>query len=246
MLNRIAFTVAVLLGCFSSVQANEPWLQTFEVDFASCVESIGVGLAPTATVQPRVPTGFVPVGANAPVTPIVVRTARCDMRIFGHSSRQRKIVQVGVVIVPPDGTGDINNYTLFYYTDDIRLALQLNLAGVHAQFVPYLQYSLEPNGNFAVRTPSPAVPRLNLRGEVYPSSVPAGSFTANWWQKSVCGTVKMQTTVPLIKIGAADLVLTTPAQSSLATILGGSELTFPLVQQFNQFDNASMTVTVIP
>jgi hypothetical protein len=40
------------------------------------------------------------------------------------------------VIVPPDFTGDINNYTLFYYTSDAKLAHHLTKLGVNIQHVP--------------------------------------------------------------------------------------------------------------
>ena len=47
----------------------------FDVDFTSCVESVGVGLAPTANVVALTPPPFIPVGLGTPVSPVVVRTA---------------------------------------------------------------------------------------------------------------------------------------------------------------------------
>lgn len=240
---RFAFSAMALLLCASMVQASEPLLSSFDVRFDSAVETIGVDLVPTVSVLPKIPAGFTPVGIGDPVTPIVVRTARCNVTIFGQTLQRRKIVQVGAVIIPPDGTGDINNYTLYYYTDDIRLALLLNLVGVQAQYVPTLQYKVGQSGEFTLKAPLPAVPQLNIGGTVFPSSQPAGSFIANWWQQSAWTTVKMQTTVPVIKIGGADLELTTPPSSSLANIVGGTVLTFPLLQQFNQFESAVMVIT---
>lgn len=239
------WTIALCLLTFGSpVQGDElsDYLG-FQVAFSDCVESIGVGLVPTENIEDLVPPEFILVGSGSPVTPLVVRTARCKMSIDGQRPRTRNIVQIGAVIVPPDGTGDINNYTLFYYTDDLRLALRLNLAGVNAQYVPTIQYQVGSDNSFAVRVPLPGVPRFGLAGSINPSTVPAGSFLANWWQKSQCGTVKMSTNVPIIAIGGANLVLSTSAQNQLGQIVGES-FSFQLVQQFNKFGNASMDVQV--
>ncbi len=216
----------------------------FQVVFTDCVESIGVGLAPTENIEQLVPPEFIPVGIGSPVTPLVVRTARCKISLNGQKPRTRNIVQIGAVIVPPDGTGDINNYTLFYYTDDLILALRLNLAGVNAQFVPTIQYQIENGNSFLVRVPLPGVPRLRLEGNIFPSSAPAGSFRANWWQASECSVIKMSTNVPVIAIGGADLTLSTDPNGHLGQIVGQGTFGFPIVQQFNKFKNAVMDVQV--
>lgn len=220
-------------------------LAEFQVNFSDCAETIGVGLVPTEIVRELIPENFVLVGTGQPVTPLVVRTAHCKIAINGQRPRTGTIVQIGAVIVPPDGTGDINNYTLFYYTDDIRLALRLILTGVHAQFVPTLQHRIGIDNSLFVRVPLPGNPRLTIRGSVTPSENPAGSFVANWWQATGHGPVKMTTTVPVISIGGAEHSLTTNANGALGQILGSDSLSFPLVQQFNTFDNATMDVQVI-
>lgn len=219
----------------------------FSVNFTDCVETIGVGLAPTANVQAFIPAEFILVGTGQPVTPLVIRTARCSISVSGQNFRTGEIVQIGPVIIPPDGTGDINNYTLFYYTDDFRLALRLNMAGVNAQFVPTIEYRMQNDNSFFVRLPFPGVPRFSLNGIVMPSPNPAGSFTANWWQKTFRGSVRMQTQVPIIKIGGANLTLNTNPNGVLGRIIGSETLNFPVIQQFNTFTNGQMNVqTSIP
>lgn len=109
-----------------------------------------------------------------------------------------------------------------------------------------IQYNVAADGEFNVRVPIPANPRLTIRGNVVPSNVPVGAFVANWWQSGYLGSVKMMTTVPSIKIGGANLQVTTPSNSSLASLLGASEVGFPILQQFNGFDTATMNVTIIP
>ncbi len=220
----------------------------FPVEFTDCVESIGVTLVPTARARAYVPEQFILVGEGQPVTPLVVRTSRCrGIAVSGHNPMAGEIVQIGLVIVPPDGTGDINNYTLWYYTSDPKLATQLRNAGVSAQHVPTIDYDYDAdddNSLFA-RVPRPGSPRLALFGNVSPSPDPAGSFLANWWQQTEDGTVKMSTNVPVINIGGADLTLTTDPNGPLGQLISGGSTGFPVLQQFNTFTGAHMEVSVV-
>jgi len=241
--NVFGKTKPVAVETANNFTAGIHFSQDFQVNFSDCIESIGVGLVPTPNVRPFVPAEFILAGDGQPVTPLVVRTARCSISVSGNDSRVGEIVQTGAVIVPPDGTGDINNYTLFYYTSDLRLALRLLLSGVGAQFVPTIDYHKRNDNSFSVRVPVPGIPRLTISGTVTPSSQPAGSFVANWWQKTFSGNVKMNTNVPIIKIGGANLTLNTNTNSILGQIIVGDTLNFPVIQQFNSFANAQMNIT---
>ncbi len=168
----------------------------------------------------------------------------------GHRGKVGTVVQIGAVIVPPDFTGDINNCTLWYYTSDAKLAHELKKLGMRAQHVPTIDFEQIPScddgpDSFHVTVPRPAKPALRLDGEVTPSGTPAGTFTANWRVATNRGTVKMQTFVPEIIIGGADVVLTTEANSSLSDLIGGESLSFPILQQFNVFPTAQMDVSIL-
>lgn len=219
----------------------------FGVEFRDCIESIGVGLVPTAQARALVPSEFILVGDGTPVTPIVVRTARCGrISVDGGRPRPGTIVQIGAVIAAPDFSGDINNYTLWYYTDNQELAHRLQRIGVPAQFVPTLVYDYNPRRNpspLHVTIARPGDPPLRLDGFVTASDVPAGSFVANWWVKSGRRTVKMATGVPEIFIGTADLVLATRKLTDLGQLIGGDSLDFVILQQFNTFAVARMLVS---
>lgn len=222
----------------------------FSVEFTDCAESIGVTLLPTSQVEDLVPAGFHVVGEGQPVTPIVVRSANCRISVDGHRARVGTVVQIGAVIVPPDFTGDINNYTLWYYTSDAKLAQRLKQLGLKAQHVPTIDFEQIPSCDdgpdlFHLAVRRPGKPALRLDGEVTPSGTPAGTFTANWWVETNRGTVKMQTFVPEIFIGGADIVLTAEASSSLSDLIGGQTLTFPILQQFNDFETALMDVSIL-
>ena len=222
----------------------------FAVDFTNCIESIGVGLVATAPARAAVPAGFVLAGESDLVTPVVVRTSRCHgISVDGGRARPGVVVQIGLVIVPPDFTGDINNYTLWYYTNDSKLAQKLQRAGVEAQFVAdiaeaYLPAVQRDPAPLVVLVPPPARPPLAIGGHVTASTDPAGSFEANWWVQSGGARVKMDTDVPTIFIGTADLTLLTNPANPLGELLGGGEVHFPILQQFNTFAHAHMDVTV--
>lgn len=251
-LKRAGFSIGlVIAAALSSFAAADAQTQNssggsliFGVAFTDCVESIGVTLVPTASVRAYVPDQFILAGEGQPVTPLVVRTAQCGGIATGdHKPKAGEIVQIGAVIIPPDFTGDINNYTIWYYTSDAKLAVELRQAGVNAQHVPTIDYNYAIDGSFNVQVPKPGAPQLDLLGTVQPSPDSAGSFLANWWQQTPAGIIKMATNVPVIKIGSANLTLTTGPSGLLGQLIGGSSTGFPIIQQFNTFGAAQMDVS---
>jgi hypothetical protein len=250
----IGFFVLMTTTTFGSVvhgrdQNSLEQSSNFAVEFTDCVESIGVSLVPTERARTLVPSEFHLVGEGAPVTPLVVRTARCSIAVAGQRPNVGEIAQIGLVIVPPDFTGDINNYTLWYYTTDADLANHMVRLGVAAQHVQNIAYGYVPglagtNVPFFVDVPRPGDPTFALSGTVTTSETPSGSFIANWWQKGRRETVKMSTDVPAISIGDANLTLTTEPDNELGQFIGRSSTSFPLLQQFNTFAAAHMQVTV--
>jgi len=69
----------------------------------------------------------------------------------------------------------------------------------------------------------------------------------NWWYDAPSGPVRMQSTGPnglvTANFGAANMVATTPANSDLAAMFGGTTNRFALNQQFNAFALAMTTAT---
>jgi hypothetical protein len=242
----LAFASSWFAGSDAASAAPGP---SFSVDFRDCIETIGVALVPTDEARAMVPPSFVLAGEGTPVTPAVVRTSRCrGIAVDGGRSDPGAVVQIGLVLVPPDFTGDINNFTLGYFTSDARLAERLRRAGVDAQHVPTIVYAYLPQAPgdsdpLAVLVPPPGRPQLAVGGHVTASNVPAGTFDANWWSESGHARVKMATDVPTIFIGTADLTLLTNAANSLGQLFGGGVVPFPILQQFNTFAHARMTVT---
>ena len=225
---------------------------SFAVEFAGCVESIGVGLVSTASAQALLPAGFHLVGEGQPVTPMVARTSRCEgITVDGERNKGGAVVQIGVVIVPPQPGAFIDSYALWYYTSDAKLAHHLQKAGMNAQHVPTIEYdyaaSPAATQPLSVTVRKPGNPTLSLTGTVTPSPDPAGFFIANWWNLGTAGIVKMTTNVPSIHIGGANLMLRAEAGDGLGQLLGGPSAGFVVLQQFNTFPAARMDVsTIVP
>jgi hypothetical protein len=177
------FLVAALGGVsVQAVSVSPDTSANFPVEFTDCVQSIGVTLVSTASARAFVPAPFILVGEGQPVTPLVVRTARCGgIAVNGHHPKAGEIIQIGLVIVPPDGTGDINNYTLWYYSSDAELTTQLRKSGVNAQDVPTIDYDFDADDNsLFVRVPRPGSPRavghgaaVALLGRLFPRQLVA-------------------------------------------------------------------------
>ena len=170
---RVVFSIVVFglaIAAAHPARANTPG-SPLGVEFRDCLESIGVGLAPTDSVVALTPAEYIPVGLGTPVSPIVVRTADCaGIAVDGDKPKSGTIVQIGAVIVPPEpGVGDINNYTFWYYTTDARLAHRLQELGVAAQHVPTIRYDVGPEQtgiptDLSVIVRKPGDPRFILEG----------------------------------------------------------------------------------
>ena len=117
---------------------------SFGVEFTDCSELASITTITAAKARTVVPASFTLAG-DASGTPFVVRVAHCRaVSVDDSAPEAATVAQLGVSIVSPDGTGDINNYTAWYFTTSLRLAVKLQLLGVPAQWTPGLGYSLVP------------------------------------------------------------------------------------------------------
>jgi hypothetical protein len=246
------------LGCAAPISSPEGVAEASQadhsdpltVDSSGCREVANVGLAPTANLRPLVPAQFSLAGGTSETTPFVVRTVRCDsVSVDGDKGRPTLLVQIGAVILPPDGDGDINNYTLYYDTDNAHLAEGLAHRGVPARLVPQLEESLALNpdgsGDYRFVVPPPFGPALVFAGPVGAPSTTPIPFTANWWATSDQGTVKMASDYPELFYNGNSVSLTLPESSALAGTLDASTVSsWPALALFDNFPSAHMVVTV--
>jgi hypothetical protein len=225
------------------------------ITFQECKETTGVGLAPMAAVRAHVPSNYTILGEPfSPVTSIAFRTADCEHIIVGgFDTGHHSIAQTGVSIVSPDGTGDRNQYQLWYYTDSPNLAVAMNHAGIPVEFTGKLTYdhtSAGPGVPAPINVfPGPnARPGWSLSGTVTPGAVEVSqAITINWWRETPFGSTKMASSGPggiaQVTFGGGSYSVTTDANSALAAAYGSSTINFPLLQGFNTFHVGLVTTT---
>lgn len=223
----------------------------FAVTFAGCTEAIGFGPIPSAQAQPFLPSGFVlaPVGPGS--AGLVVRSANCQSSIVdGKQEGPGSVAQVGLAIVPPDGTGDVNNYTVVYVTNSERLAQRLRRAGLPATSDEGLLYEFTRGiplntGELYVAAEPSKQPAFFLNGTVVDPAPPGFPFTANWWYKDRGNRIKMSTVIGQLNYGTAQLHVGTGRSSSLGRLIGGNSFSnFSLFSARGEFAAATMLTTV--
>jgi hypothetical protein len=203
--------------------------RSFTVHFAGCTEFAGWGPVSLAEAQPFVPTGYAIAGAAMGQAAIVVRATSCQGVAVGQSPAQpTELSQIGINLVAPDGTGDINNYTVIYVTNNQALAEHFQIAGLPAVFDPQLTYeytsdSMETSGELYVAAAGKGLPAYFLFGtESDPLPNSQQTFLANWWFTGHGYKMKQSTAFPVISFGTAAVTLYTSNTSLVGNLIGGN------------------------
>jgi hypothetical protein len=209
---------------------------TLDVDFANCTEYAGFVPVPLANAAPFVPAGYSVALASPGEANAIVRVAHCESVVVGgKATGPGTVAQLGVNIVPPNGTGDINNYTVWYDTDGLALSLALRSAGVDAEFDPFLLYQRLPDGDgqtartIIANGIDPAPPFVIDSKVLIPTSTTQPiDFTANWWQTNGAATVEMASDFPNILFGpeSTGVTIDVVPRTRLAALIGADEGTF--------------------
>lgn len=218
------------------------------IELSDCVESVGIGLVSAERAQRLLPPGLKLLNDGQPVTPLVVLGAQCQgIAVTGAVPSAGAYVQIGLVIAPPDGTGEINIFMLWHFTTHLTLVRSLKSLGLDSQHVPNLGYDVTLGGKAGstrITVPAPAQPALILAGSITEPNEPI-SFVGNWWAKTERGLLKMNSTVPAALVSEAQLTLTTRADSALGRLIGDDTLDFAALQRFNSFKQAHTAVSVL-
>jgi hypothetical protein len=226
--------------------------RSFTVHFAGCSEFVGWGPAPLAAAQPLVPRGYVIAGAADGQAAIVVRATSCEAVGVDQSPAQpTELSQIGINLVPPDGTGDINNYTVIYVTNNRALAERFQMNGLPAVFDPRLTYEYTPDssglsGELYMSTAGEELPPYFLFGsEEEPLPNSQQRFLANWWFTGRYGRIKQSTLFPVIGFGTATVSLYTSKISLLGNLIGGNmDGNFSFLSVRGVYPAATMTASV--
>jgi hypothetical protein len=222
----------------------------FSVDFSQCTEFAGVGPADFAKASSLVQPTFttLPVGSTAA---IVVRATRCaGAQVSGGPGVPTIISQIGIEVVPPDGTGDINNYTLIYVTDNAQLALAFRFVGLPVIFDPSLTYEFTydatgKSGELYVEGEGAGLPAYFLTGTETDPSGGGFDFKANWWFRGFAGVIKQASDFPDIAFGPANVTLHTSRESVLGKLIGGNtDADFHFLPVRGVYATAHMEVTI--
>lgn len=222
--------------------------KSLEVNFSGCTEFAGLTFVPTENVEglvpPEYPLAHFTTEAEAVV---VVRVAKCSsVQVKGGRARAGTVAQVGVTLAGPDATSDINNYTLWYATDNKELAHELTKLGVDAEYSRDVDYEFaggSGTGSFDISVSAPHVPDYSLSGTATAPTQAAVPFVASWWYETCQGTVQMRTDLPQIQFGASAMTLSATG-ADLRDIVGSGPVTFPALDSYNTFAQAEMIVTV--
>jgi hypothetical protein len=234
--------IVLIWSAGTAVQASD---KDFDVQFQDCVEYVGIGLVPAARARPLVPAEYTLAGdANNAV--IVVRVANCaSVAVAGKNARAARTAQVGIMLNGPDPSADINNYLLWYVTDHGQLHGALSAAGLKAGNDQQLSFVFAPTdatGPLSIDVDAASFPPYQLAGQATAPSASPVSFVANWWFDGTQGVVRMHSVFPEIRFSSASMTLTTPANSSLSALIGGTSLQFALLDSYNSFEDALMEV----
>jgi len=222
----------------------------FSVDFTQCTEFVGVGPVDFSRASSLVQSVFttLPVGSTAA---IVARATSCaSAQVNGGVGVPTIISQIGIEIASPDGTGDINNYTLIYVTDNAQLALAFRLLGLPAIFDPTLTYeftydSTGKSGELYVEAQGQGLPGYFLTGTETDPSGSGSDFKANWWYQGFAGVIKQASDFPNIAFGPANVSLHTSRESVLGKLIGGNtDADFHFLPVRGVYAAAHMDVTI--
>lgn len=225
----------------------KPKKRRLSVDFEHCSEFAGLTFVPTENVRDLVPTHYqLAHFTTSEEAVVVVRVVDCKaVRVQDGPKRKAIVAQVGVTLAGPDATADLNNYTLWYVTDNRALSRELSKLGVAAEHSLDLDYDFSPRrggtGPFNITVSADQAPDFVLTGTATKPSQAAVPFVASWWDDTFRGQVQMRTTLPRIKFGQSVMSLTAFGPA-LQDILGTGPVTFPGLDSYNTFDRATMVV----
>ncbi len=232
----------------SLMKADSP--HGFYADFAGCTEFAGVGPVDFARASALVPSVFTTLTVGS-TGGIVVRATNCKgLSVNGGRPSPTSISQIGIEIVPPDGTGDINNFTLLYVSDNLELVLAFRCAGVPALYDPTLTYqftydSTGKAGELYVEVESAGLPAYFLTGTEIDPTTPGSDFKANWWYATSHEVVKQASNFPDIAFGTPSVSLHTDRTSDLGKLIGGNtDSDFHLFPVRGVYPAAHMEVSV--
>jgi len=230
----------------------------FPATFSNCSEYAGTGPIPFVQAAAMVPGHFTILSDNSHNATLVVRSTSCQsISVDNFGPEPGVIAHIGVSVVSPDGTGDINNFTVAFATNNTRLAQRLKRAGLPVIFDSDLVYQVTPNPPITTSelysevSPDDLTPGWSLDGQVTNNAFLTTPFLANWWYQGPKGVIRMSTNFPSITFKAAQATVTTRLSSPLGKLIQSNHYSFDAntlrASDFNvrgEYTSANLSVTV--
>ena len=242
----LVLTMLLVVAPFLDAWAMPP---NFDVTFEDCTEFVGLEPVSLVDAQAAVPSEFSVVNAGG-FALLVVRISGCQaISVDGSAPTPGTVAQIGINIDPPDNQGDINNYTLTYASNINALVNGLRANGLPAQhdadlLYAFTRYSSTTSNLLGLVTPNPG-PRWYVYGQASdPASNSAFPFRAIWWYAKSNKRVRMDTWLPAIAFGDAEVSFQTPDTSILTQLIGGN--TIAMISGLSVrgvFEDGEMTVS---
>jgi hypothetical protein len=255
-MRHVKILLPLMFSMFAASFARAESERGFTVDFTNCSEFAGEGPVSLAGATPLVPAGYSIAVANGMANVVVRATSCAKARVNGDFGQPTVLSQIGINIVPPDGTGDINNYTLIYVSNNAALVAAFREAGLPAQFDSQLAYeysgSSTTNGNLYVTAGAPGLTPYTIYGpETAPPPNSATVFLANWWYapRTRSGVVQMrqQTLFPQISFGTSGVTLFTSSDGVIGRLIAGNTFSdYSVLALRGVYPAAHMEVTISP
>jgi len=257
MKRELSFLVLLVAGCSSAGTTSEVGTnlgaeteavsnKDFDMSFENCTAFAGIAHVSAAKARELVPPEYDLLLENGAAR-MVVRVAHCTGTVVdGKATGDTIISHIGITLVGPDPSVTLNNYTLWYATDNARLHARLKAAGAPADMSNALRVTYGADTSLSISSSSPHTPSFTVVGTAAAPTGPTNPTSASWWDDGVHGQVRSRTTLPGIRFGVAHTTLTTPAGSDLADLIGGTTLTFDALDSYNPFPSGIMEVRLNP
>jgi hypothetical protein len=213
----------------------------FDVQFSDCTVFAGLARVSMTRARALVPAEYTLFDDGGSAR-MVVRVASCAGTVVdGHPKGATLVSHIGIGLVGPDTTVSLNNYTLWYATNNALLHARLTAAGVNADNSNAVSLTYT-GGTLSVSSSSSHTPSFTVVGPANLGTGAPAPTSASWWDNGSKGAIRSRTVLPVIRFGTASTVLTTPANSELADLIGGTTLTFAVLDSYNLFPSGTMEV----
>lgn len=220
-----------------------------QASFSNCIEFGGVGLVPTANVQDRVPSQYMLIPGPPGLSIFVAHMAKCqEIKVGDRPGHPGLMGHLGVLIIPPTGTGNFNNYLFSHVTDDPALFSALKGAGLKTTYInPHMRFDVLGSGSSTTLDAAAQHPPKLAFGLSGPfalpeSSQPPGSNLINYWTDSGrAGNAVLEYSISGLRVQPTPGVVLNAVGSDLQAIVGSAPLSFPFFAAGESFESTTLT-----